>query len=275
MLDQAPNPWTLRALLALERRSRLLDRLYSQVSKLRSDLLVALVPADQRDAFVRSAHTAASVLKTPEHNRALFYWEEKAIEAWFPPPPARVWVGAAGAGREMAALAARGYDVAGLEPLPEMIEALRRNVPPERLLAVDGATYQEVLAGRPLTATAQAPFDAMLLGWLSVCHLTSDAAIVELLTWARSLCPTGPLLLSYAEPPSVGPAQRRLRALLGRVAPHRGSPRDFFQVSRYGGGFIHALTPEVVEQLAAAAGYRVALSERVGTFPHAVLVPLG
>ena len=103
----------------------------------------------------------------------------------------------------------------------------------------------------------------------------SDSAIVELLTWARSLCPTGPLLLSYAEPPSVGPAQRRLRALLGRVAPHRGSPRDFFQVSRYGGGFIHALTSEVVEQLAAAAGYRVALSERVGTFPHAVLVPLG
>ncbi|MEO1273306.1 MAG: hypothetical protein AAFX99_34920 [Myxococcota bacterium] len=267
------SPWWMKRLLALERRSRSVDRLYTQLCKLRSDLLVALVPPEQRDAFIRSAHTGASILKTDAHNRDLLFWEAKAMEAWFPEPPARLWVGAAGAGREMVALAARGYDVAGLEPLPELVSILQNNVPSAHLLAVDTASYQDMLAHRPLKASDHAPFDGAILGWLSICHLTSEAAIVELLGHVRALCPHGPVLLSYAEPPTVGPQQRRLRTLLATVAPHRRSHHDFFQVSRYGGGFIHALTPAQIAQIAAQANYRVVASAHFGTFPHAVLVP--
>src|SRR5687767_14651727 len=48
----------------------------------------------------------------------LFDWEEQVVREHFPPPPARVVVTGAGAGREVLALLRLGYDAVGFEPSP-------------------------------------------------------------------------------------------------------------------------------------------------------------
>jgi hypothetical protein len=54
----------------------------------------------------------------------LFPKEEKIIKEYFPPPPARCLIGAAGGGREALALAGMGYEVLAFEPVPQLALAL-------------------------------------------------------------------------------------------------------------------------------------------------------
>ena len=197
-------------------------------------------------------------------NRGLFAWEEAILAEFFPSPPAKVLVGACGGGRELLALAEKGYDVAGFEPAVALTEVARSIVPAKRLLELQVASYEELLAGgSPLVA--HAPFDAIILGWGSLSHLSVAATRLALLSTSRALCPTGPILLSWVhDAPSEEELQvRQLLASLGlrtRDARVGYSPR---------GGFSRSYSHEEIFALADQSGNRV-LRFVDGDYPHAI-----
>jgi hypothetical protein len=128
------------------------------------------------------------------HNRSgLVRWERDAVAAWFPPPPARVLVYGAGAGREVLALSGLGYDVRAFECHPDLVAAGNAILAEEQL-----ACRIRLLAEDRPPPPDSTQCDAVLIGWSAFTHVQSRAARVELLRGLRAVAlPHAPLLLSF------------------------------------------------------------------------------
>ena len=131
-----------------------------------------------------------------------------------PPAPGRLLVGAAGSGREAAALQGLGYDVVALEPSDRAARHCEGRLEPGS--TVLRASYRELVAavldGTPsrLSLTSNDRFDAVLLGWGSFGHVLRQEQRHRLLEACDVLCPEGPILLSVFLPPVQGRPPRLL-----------------------------------------------------------------
>jgi hypothetical protein len=214
------------------------------------------------------------------HNESgLFAFERDALEKHFPPPPAAILVGACGGGREIFGLLDRGYRIAAAyDPVERFIEALRKD---PRLFEIRDrlcvGAHQNVESMPPLRQRSGTgtPVEAVVVGWGSYTHLRGAARRVEFLRSLRSLCPSGPVLLSFfVEVGGEGsrPARLRtqLRGFLGTTSPmvetgdglHRGQ------------GAIHYFTEAALAAEATEAGYRVQhWQEHDFAAGHAILIP--
>lgn len=172
----------------------------------------------------------------PDNDRdGLYPWEESWFSRRLPPPPARVLIGAAGAGREAVVLERRGYTVVALEPstraAAHCAAALGRGS------SVVHASYQDLIAALsgesdpPFPLTGDDRFDAVLLGWGSFGHLLREEDRGRLLAACSTVCPTGPILLSVFRPN---------RAMRGR------STTGAVPVFLPWGGFLAEPTPEEI-----------------------------
>jgi hypothetical protein len=215
----------------------------------------------------------------PDGGAGLHPWEAAWLERELPPAPARVLVGGAGSGRELSALLARGYRVAGFEPAARLAAAAQRSLPSAVPLWTVG---YEHLAQRGLGAEPArgAPYDAILFGWGSFSHVLDPELRRRALRAAAQLCPEGPLLLSFhmqseAWQPRHRSARtsrfpRRLGRVLGRFRGLDIPPADA-DVFLPHAGFVHRFTHTEVEALAAAVGRAVRWGEDLGVYPHCVL----
>lgn len=208
-----------------------------------------------------------------------FSWEEKLFEGTLPPPPARVLIGAAGAGREAELLLARGYQVACFEPVRAMTDRMRVRLA-ERcrdagsVLAIECCSYEELL--RPDSAAGTAardalhragPFDICMFGWGSVSLIFSREERAEIIRLFRSLCPAGPILLSWIVSAPHRRSRERLRRVLGRMS---GRTREFYY--RWGAGFYEALRDEEIAELSRIADERIAFFA-TKPYGHALFMP--
>lgn len=214
------------------------------------------------------------------HNESgLFAFEREAIERAFPAPPAAIVVGACGGGRELFGLLERGYRIAAAyDPVPAFIEALRddpRLSEIEQNLCV--GYHQNIASLAPIAELRRSgeTADAIVVGWGSYTHLLRAERRVEFLRALRSLCPRGPVLLSFFvamadEDERPRRFRARLRRLLGTteamVEPGDGLHR--------GAGGIHYFTRPSFTNEAEQAGYRVQhWQEHDFAAAHAVLIP--
>ena len=93
--------------------ARLLERVVRRLlTGVRRDLGPDLAAELTAAAYTRKAHYAA----TWHQDLGLFDFEERALTEHFPAPPARLLVIGCGGGRELVALAERGFTVVGVEP---------------------------------------------------------------------------------------------------------------------------------------------------------------
>lgn len=134
----------------------------------------------------------------------LYGWEERWFERRLPSPPASILVGAAGAGREAAALQSRGYDVHAFEPSRRAFELCKAALGETRTRQ---ASYQDLiecaLHGKltSVELSSDTRFDAVLLGWGSFGHVLQRDERLELLRACDRIAPGGPILLSIFDPP--------------------------------------------------------------------------
>jgi len=209
-------------------------------------------------------------------------WEETWLRRRLPPPPARLFVGACGAGRELLALAAAGYALDACEPAPSLCATAHTRLGDrarvvccryEDLSAavLDGAAG----AAAPLAA---ARYDAVLLGWASLMHVLDGDERIRLMRALDRLCPRGPILASFwcegaaSAAPSVDRAYR-LGAAAGRaLATLRKLPgasaRERFALH---GGFTYVFSRDEIEALAATVGRAVLWDDDDTDYPHATL----
>ena len=265
----------LTAVLArLLHASRLVDWCFRRFEGVRRELVLALASdrllASYNDltyARSESYHPGSAVYRD-----ALHPWEEAALAGHFPEPPARVLIGAAGGGREAAALVKRGFAVVAFEPSPlvKLMAASRR---PGAPLEIYEARYDQLprvraLDGREIDLRDGGPFDAGILGWASFSHLPSDAERVETLRAFTALV-DGPVLMSYFGwiRPDIPPTPTGLRRfLLRRVGERR--PGSLFSIDV---GLYRQLTESEVRAMASAAGAEVLAVDQKSDWPNAIV----
>ena len=215
------------------------------------------------------------------HNElGLFEFERLAIERSFPPPPASILVGACGGGRELFGLVELGYRIASAyDPVDQFIAALRRD--PRLFEAKDRlyvGTHQALDSAGPVSDehSGTGQVDAVIVGWGSYTHLLRAARRVRFLCSLRSLCPHGPVLLSFfvASDMKEGERPHRLRLNLRKLL---GTDDSMFEVGDgvHGGtGGIHRFTERSFVAEAEQAGYAVVqYQEHEASAAHAVLIP--
>ena len=190
-------------------------------------------------------------------------------------------LGGAGGGRELAGLATLGYEVVAFEPASALAEALASVAAQHTGTRSLRGSYADLVRairgdGGPLGALAGMHFDAIVLGWASLSHVTHAPDRQALFGALRTLAPAAPVLVSYLGPDDDGRANGRVEALRAPVrrllarAMRRDVPepgQGFVPVA----GFYQRFTPDEIEALAAASGYRVALHASE-PYPHALFV---
>jgi hypothetical protein len=220
---------------------------------------------------------------------ASFDWEDRWFAASLPPPPARVLLGGAGSGREVAKLAALGYRVAAFDPAPHFARLGQALVAEGRCEAFLEGSYQQLWSDDPAGRAFRrrldelAPFDAVILGWGSYTHVLSADDRRRTLRELDLRCPAGPILASYwaaaagrdAAPGASHRLGMALGLLLGGSLPS-AKERASRHLTHHGIAG-HVFTGEELEELAASCGRRVELEPGrrpgdVAVFPHASFV---
>jgi hypothetical protein len=260
-------PLLLRLLLALHRGTLALER---AARELLQAAAWALVPAGRRDAVTQGGYARLPTYLPggATFERGLFAYEALALThpAW--PRAGKVLVGGAGGGREVKALLARGHAVRAFEPV-EPLAAACAGV----CRAGDGAclvgAYADLAAaargeGGPLAPlVAEAPYDAVWLGWGSLAHVTEPERVEAIFAAARRLAPAGPLFTNFY-PRAVEGRGVRLAARLDRLLRLLGAPgrRPEGGVFHPQGAFVVTHTRDALAAVAARHGYAVAAGDR-------------
>jgi SAM-dependent methyltransferase len=231
--------------------------------------LGVLGPADLAavdEAFYRRHGGAEAMFESREHNLSgLEEWEARIVDERFK-PGSRVVVTAAGGGREVLALAERGFDVEGFEPNAALVEAGRR------LIAERGAAATLERSERDGFPAAAGECDAVVVGWGSYIHIQGRAWRVAMLRAARErLGPGGVLVLSFWERPAEeGRYFRVVRAVASTVRRLRGrAPAELGDTMR--DTYVHVFTRAEVEAELVEAGFEIAETHS-RPYPHAVAV---
>ena len=203
-------------------------------------LLAVALSADEKSRLgVRRYGASDEWRESPRYD-----WEDAWLARALPPPPARVLVGAAGAGREVASLLPCGYAVTALEPSRALAGLCRARCAAAGVVI---GRYEDLVGGaacvrdrlgedaRPLVDawTGERPFDAVLMGLGSVSHLLDGGPRAAVMSALAAMCPRGPILASAVAPPRAGaqaaPSSERAAGSL------EGAPSG--QMPRFVGGW--------------------------------------
>lgn len=271
------------------------DRLATRVTNvregLRDELFLAFIPPAERSDLTAALYAQQSTYLPGGHRfqSGLFAWEKRVFDSALFPRSGRVLLGAAGAGRELVALLDRGYSVVAFDPCEAFVEAARRiaETSSERAAntTVVRASYRDLVraageqAGPLSFLRDEARFDAVVLGWGSLSHVSPASERLALFQALHALAPGAPVLASFLLEPdtSASPGSKgRVRDALRRVFATLGAPGpseagDHFYPDA---GFLSNLPRDEIAELAFRSGYEVALLD-AAPYPHAVLVPHG
>lgn len=150
-------------------------------------------------------------------NSGLFLWEREAIERYFP-PGGHILVAAAGAGREMIALADSGFLVEGFDCSAPLVESGRDQLMKHGIDAkLEHAPASTVPGGI-------GPYDAVLVGFSGYMYIAGrDRRVRFLQELSELLQPEAPIMISFTEG-SIG-RRRGWTAKIGTVIRSlRGAP---------------------------------------------------
>jgi hypothetical protein len=218
---------------------------------LRSELVSALASDALLDRFNELAY--ARTWRRPDAADAHAYllsWEQSVVDEFFPRPPARVFVGGAGGGREAFVLAKMGFDVVAFEPSRPLAEAMATHVPQGTKVDVRVGRYEDMAA--VLGSEGAASYEAAILGWGSFSYLRDARARLATLEAFKHLT-RGPILVSFVVP--EGPISETL-SRFRRLLPRRAE-RDVEATFSVDLGFYHGIDESEIRLLARQAGLKI------------------
>lgn len=240
----------------------------SYIKKFAEEFILAIFPPSSFFSFVTSSYLN---LYGPKISRnGLFLWEDEAIKNFFPPPPARILVGAAGSGREMIVLGSCGYCFSGFEPIKASANHAELIIPKDNTLVFKLGTYEDLINGHLKEIEDCSPYDGAILGWGSITHILDPKMRKLVLKKFRELCPSGPILLSWIRASYISSKVRFLRKFFSFLGLRNYSDRDYFKFEM---GFCHTFTKDEMVDLVKYLGDSIVFYEDERTNPHAVLLP--
>jgi len=278
----APAAWSSRLLSAAvygyARADVLAERALQSARQCATGVLHEALTVDEKVAVGVRLYSASPA---GEDRTTLFDWERRWFERRLPAAPARILVGAAGAGREAVALVKMGYRVDAFEPAvrPAARCAQRLGDGAEVVAARFEDLSRAVLDGDGDLWVARRRYDAVLLGWGGLTHVLDPDERVRIVAACARLAPEGPILASFwfrGGAPAGRSRGLQLGMAVGRgVRALRGLPAPAHEPLRFAGryGFGHSFTHEEIEALARGAGRVVEWGDlkRAG-YPHATFL---
>lgn len=200
----------------------------------------------------------------PAYNASgLHDWEARALDRYFGDCQS-VLVAAAGGGREVLALCARGLRVAAFDRSAELVEHCRG------LLESAGLRAELAVAPPGEAPAGDGIFDALIVGWGAYMHIPGRQARIRFLEQLRGrIRPGGPLLLSFF---ARGADSRRdvwIQRIARAIRRLRLSREPVEIGDSVAGSFDHYFTRHEVEAELAAARFRLDLFEPE-PFGHAI-----
>ena len=200
----------------------------------------------------------------------LMTWEEDLVQRFVAPGAAVLIVGC-GSGRDLLALAERGYQVTGVDPASIALRIAERALRQRQLSAhlIEGFVEDVRLSGQ---------FDVVFFSYHSYSYIPESARRVRALRAAAAhLTAGGHILISYEAMTRPPPVMIRLARIVGmlcgsdwRLEPgDRVFPKHFREQRYY--SYAHAFQPEELEKESAAAGLRVVYRREL---PHDPVIAL-
>ncbi|MEZ5341303.1 MAG: methyltransferase domain-containing protein [Acidimicrobiales bacterium] len=171
----------------------LVSRILKATRAIHGGFWLGMLDAEQFDETAEIAYGTWEKYREPNYNLSgLAPWEDAAVAAAFP-SSGRILVPCAGGGREVAALASRGFDVVGTDPSNELVRSANDLL---QANGIAGRVYHDD-PGR-VSAFDEAPFDGALIGWGGYHHIAGrDARLVFLSDVRSQLKANAPILLSF------------------------------------------------------------------------------
>lgn len=247
-----------------------------RASRLCRELALALYSPELEGALARSySGRTRAYAATAYQNLGLYPYELRALEGFFPNPPARLFLPGAGSGREAKALVELGYVIDALEPSPTLRRAAEHFVNNAHF-SIREMTLQE------WSFDVRGEYDAIFSGWPVWTHILGCEDRIRILKAFATTCPRGPILLSFWRGEQGGDVFERARGghevgrmrrtsewIRGRLfrLPGLENGTDWNE-----GLFVHWVTRDELELEARAAGLKVVFYERdAARFSSAVL----
>lgn len=209
------------------------------------------------DAVTADAYRRGTTFSSAEHNRrGLFSWERDAVAAHFP-SRARVVIAAAGGGREALALVAQGFRIVAFDPDKNLVAECRKQ------LTADEEQDLTLTTAPPnaVPAIADAAFDAGIVGWGALGHMTSAEKRTKFLrAFAGLLKPGAPALISFHMRPSASRSDGLRYAIARTVAAvtfgRRPEKGDRLRIENEA-SFLHLFTKDEAKAQIEAGGFAV------------------
>ncbi len=243
---------------------RIHRRAANALSALHQGLWLGLLDREALHEVAMRQYLVWGEYRDPEYNRSgLYPWEERVVERFFPDCRS-ILLTAAGGGREVLALLARGFAVEAYECSPGLVEA------GNRLLEEGGRPAAIALAPPDRVPAAAGRHDGAIVGWGAYMHVPRREARVALLRELAARLPArGPILLSFYTRPRDTPAYRTIAAVANlvrrlRFDPDRVEPGDTLAKT-----FDHHFTEAELRAELEAAGLELVHFARA-PYPHAV-----
>jgi hypothetical protein len=152
---------------------------------------IGILPESIADQISERSYRSGFPFNEPGYlNAGLQIWEEVALKCYFP-PGSRVLVAAAGAGREMIALAGAGFEVDGFDCNRTLVES------GQQALAERGIEGQLDWAPPCCIPRISRIYGAAIIGWNGYTHIAPrDRRVAFLRSLSPHLCAGAPLLVS-------------------------------------------------------------------------------
>jgi hypothetical protein len=225
---------------------------------------LGLLSNEQLDRMTakRYAGSFQSYAETSYLNSGLFLWEREAIGRHFP-QTGRVLVAAAGAGREMIALAKSGYQVDGFDCCRPLLECGRNE------LTEQGIDSRLAYAPPSCAPECDREYDAVLVGFSGYMYIPGRENRIKFLKdLVVCLQPGAPLMVSFME---GFPGRRRTgTARIGTAIRRLRGAEPVEEGDSFKGGFQHHFVYEQVESEMKDAGLELVYYAGGTCYGHAV-----
>lgn len=251
-------PWWVKAVVASDRA---LSEGLALRAAVRDAALLHLLDADARAAVTAWLYATQTTYLPggAAFSRGLFDWEREALGHLQLAPGARVLVGGAGGGRELAALADLGFTAVGFDPSPGLVAGAQARLPVgASLVQGDYAALCDAVEGRGglLAGTLSAgPWDAVVCGWGSLSHLPDAVSRRRLLAALARVAPR--VLVSTVLPPRHRGRAGRVYGAVGVALDALGAGGRPDDAAAYveGVGFVVRVELAALDALAAETGW--------------------
>jgi hypothetical protein len=231
---------------------RLVNRSLNALRAIHQGFWLGLMDRQQYTEIIGTGYTDWKSYHADDYNKSgLWPWEADMVERYFT-NCRTILLGAAGGGREIISLCARGFEVDGFDCFPDFLTTSQSLLTTESINA-------RLLLGEPDHVPDEfGMYDSGIMGWSGYSHISGTENRVEFLQEFRRHVKTGgPLLISFFTLPEYSPqfnlvyqVARLVRAL--RFSRERVERGDILIEM-----FFHYASEDEVRRELAEAGFRM------------------